>query len=381
MSAQIDHSKHEHLYWLAEKLFSAKIFAKEVDSIDRGFAVLLAGDEMGFAPMVSARSLSFVKNKLTLNAEAQVAVCVRHSAVCLYFRLVESTAEQAVYETMRAGHPEKVLLSYTLEQARKANLLGNGTWGSHPAAMLRARCSSALAKAVYPDLVAGLVDPDEADEIRRVDRLPPAEAPTRQANTAKPDPVASGLDAYRERLAAAKSPDTLVATVLELMPVVGAFRAAASDAAGARAEALNADLPRLIAEAETFSKDPAHWSVVARALAELDAATAPGEVVDVAKRHGAATVKLPEALRARLSAVAKARRAALVPAAQSGGAANDSPAALLEDEIRRAATIPDLDATAERIEKAVVAKTITPDEAKKLVAQYDAAVAGMEKAA
>lgn len=374
----IDHAKHEHLYWLAEKLFNAKIFAKEVDSIDRGFAVLLAGDEMGFAPMVSARSLSFVKNKLSLNAEAQVAACMRHSAICLYFRLVETTAERAVYETLRAGSPEKVTLAYTIDQAKKANLLSNGTWQSHPAAMLRARCSSALAKAVFPDLVAGLVDPDEADEIRRVEGIPqiPAQVPVRQDTAPRIDPAAEVLAAYRARLAACPTLDALVATMFELAPTVAGQRDAAWTAAVTRAGELATDEETLRAaatQAATITKEPQAWATVAKVLVGLAGATDRAAVNAVVKSHGADVGKLPEALKAQMNTVRAARVAAVSPPA------NDDAAAQFEDEIKRAATIPDLEAVNDKITAAVKSGAVTHDQAKALVALYDKAATALER--
>lgn len=380
----IDMTKCEHLFWLADKLFAAGIFAPEVTSVERAFAVILAGDELGFAPVTSARLFAFVKNKLSLTADAQIGLCTRQRDVCEYFRVVESSATRAVYETRRAGSPEPTRLEYTIEQARTAGLVKGSTWTGHPAAMLRARCGAALARAVYPDLVGGMYDPDEADEIRRSDAPAqlPAEVPQRQTNAAKIDPHAAALDTYRARLAAAKSPDALVATVLELMPSVRSFRDAASAVAGERATELDVDLPALLADAEKISTDPAHWSVVARVLVPLASATTPAEVKALATANAEAVMKLPEALRKRLSDTLKVRGSALKAAAESAQpAANDSPAALLEDEIRRASTIPDLDAVAEKIEAAVKAKSITADQARALNGLYESAAQAMERAA
>src|SRR5690606_1638755 len=41
---------------------------------------------------------------------------------------------------------------------------------AHPAAMLRARASAALARAVYPDVAMGIYDPDEALDFIEVSR-------------------------------------------------------------------------------------------------------------------------------------------------------------------------------------------------------------------
>ena len=122
--------------------------------------VLMAGRELGFAPMQSLRMLSVIKGKVTLSADATVAL-VRKSGECVEWRCVETTPTRATYTTRRKGDTEPTVLTWTIEQAQRAGLTGGQGWRSYPEAMLRARCASALARIVYPDLVAGIYDPDE----------------------------------------------------------------------------------------------------------------------------------------------------------------------------------------------------------------------------
>ena len=124
--------------------------------------VLMAGHELGFSPVQSLRSFYVINGRLAIYADATVAVCVG-KPVCKYFRLIESNAKVATYETVREGS-EPVRLSYTIEQAVRAKLTSNQTYQAHTEAMLRARCAAALARVVYPDLVAGLYDPSELEE-------------------------------------------------------------------------------------------------------------------------------------------------------------------------------------------------------------------------
>jgi hypothetical protein len=162
----IDTTTIEMLSGLAERLHAAGVFGQEVTSADKAFAVLLKGHELGFSPMASAGSISIIKGKVSLSADATIALCKR-SPACLYLRLVESSEEVATYETQRHGDPSPTSLSYTIAQARTAGLTGSQTWRAHAPAMLRARCGAAIARAVYPDLVAGIYDPDEVAEIVR----------------------------------------------------------------------------------------------------------------------------------------------------------------------------------------------------------------------
>jgi len=139
---------------LADRLFRGKAFPDTVRSVDTAFAILLKGWELGMPAMAAAAGIAIVSGKVSLGADATAGACLRHRDTCLYFSLVESTGEVARYETRRAGAPAPVALAYTITQARTAGLTESTTWKRHAPAMLRARCAAALARAVYPDLVA-----------------------------------------------------------------------------------------------------------------------------------------------------------------------------------------------------------------------------------
>ena len=154
--------------------------------------VLMAGRELGFAPMQSLRMLSVIKGKVTLSADATVAL-VRRSGECVEWRCVETTRERATYTTRRKGDTEPTVLTWTIEQATRAGLVGGQGWRSYPEAMLRARCASALARIVYPDLVAGIYDPDEL--------AAPLDAPRPQVETVRPVVEAQVVEVKAEAVA------------------------------------------------------------------------------------------------------------------------------------------------------------------------------------
>lgn len=137
-----------------------------VRSKEQAFVLLATGAELGLTAMQSLRSIHVIDGKPCLSADLIVGL-VKRSPVCEWFRLVESTNEQAVYETQRRGEPKPTRYGYTVADARRANLLNKRSWRQHPAAMLRARAASALARAVYPDLVAGVYDPEELEHVDR----------------------------------------------------------------------------------------------------------------------------------------------------------------------------------------------------------------------
>src|SRR5690606_28625265 len=131
--------------------------------------IMITGHELGLSPMQALRGLHVVEGRPVLSADLIVGLVKKHPA-CKYFRLVESTDERATYETLREGDPEPTRITWTIQQATKAGLTGRNNWRAHPAAMLRARASAALARAVYPDVAMGIYDPDEALDFIEVSR-------------------------------------------------------------------------------------------------------------------------------------------------------------------------------------------------------------------
>lgn len=142
--------------------------------------VLMKGRELGLQPMQALGEINCIQGRAVVSAQLKVGRCVRDK-VCAYFRLVSSDGKQATYETQRKGS-EPVKLTWTMQQAQAAGLTGKDNWKAHPEAMLRARCSSALATAVYPDLVLGLDTKEEVAD--RVDGI--VQSPERDVTPVKP---------------------------------------------------------------------------------------------------------------------------------------------------------------------------------------------------
>jgi hypothetical protein len=139
-------------------------------------AVLLSGMELGFSPMQAIRAFSVIDGKVCLSAEAQAAV-VRRSPVCKVFRLVASSATKCVMEAQRKDDPSPTVMEWTREMAERAGLLRSRAWVAYPEAMLRARCTTALARAVFSDVLLGLYDPEEIESIapeRTLERTDPS---------------------------------------------------------------------------------------------------------------------------------------------------------------------------------------------------------------
>jgi len=161
---------------VSQVLVASRLLPRSITTPEAAFAVIATGRELGLSAMQSLRAIHIVEGKPTLSADLMVAL-VKRSPECGFFRLVESTGERATYETQRRGEPGPTRLSFTIEEARAAGAANKDNWRKFPAAMLRARAASGLARAVFPDLVLGVYDPDELDGARFESQPAPVAAP------------------------------------------------------------------------------------------------------------------------------------------------------------------------------------------------------------
>lgn len=175
-AAAFEPASIEEALSVSKLLVSSRLLPRSITTPEAAFAVIVTGRELGLSAMQSLRAVHIVEGKPTLSADLMVAL-VKRSEACLFFRLVESSATVALYETHRRGEPSPTRLAFTLEEAKAAGVTGKDNWRKYPAAMLRARAAAALARAVYPDLVLGVYDPDELNA-PTIDVTPaPAAAP------------------------------------------------------------------------------------------------------------------------------------------------------------------------------------------------------------
>lgn len=151
---------------LSKMLFDSRMFSA-YGTPQAVLSTVLAGRELGLPAMVSLRAFHVIEGKATLSAEA-IRARVLTSGKAKFFRRTERTATRATFETQRGDDPP-VSLTYTIEEAKAAWTRGDAkwaasAWGTAPADMLIARCSSKLAREVYPDVTLGLYAAEEFDQ-------------------------------------------------------------------------------------------------------------------------------------------------------------------------------------------------------------------------
>ena len=126
---------------------------------DEVYAALLTGMELGLGPMAAMRHISVIDGRPSLSAAMQLALLRRAGH---RIQVVESTASRCkIIGTAPDG--TKLEISYELEEAKAAGLLGKTNWKTYPADMLWARCVSRYARRADAGATLGLYSPADWD--------------------------------------------------------------------------------------------------------------------------------------------------------------------------------------------------------------------------
>jgi hypothetical protein len=135
-------------------------------------AVLLAGQELGFGPMASLRSITIIKGTVALYALAARALLLQRGYEII---VKESTSQRAVVVARRAGG-EWQTSTWDLDRARTARLFPGAefsNWRTQTKAMLVARATAEASRWIAADAMLGL--PVMAEELEEnVDGQVPA---------------------------------------------------------------------------------------------------------------------------------------------------------------------------------------------------------------
>lgn len=164
------------------------------------------GQTLGVAPLTAVQSIHVISGKPTASADL-IAGLVRRAGHKLR---VNGNDRTATAQIIRADDPEFTFeVTWTIERAQAAKLTGKDTWKQFPAAMLKARAITEVARAACSEILQGTIytpeemganvgadgEPIEA-EVQQLRRVQPGEADPWSAPA--PQTAAQGRDYLHE---------------------------------------------------------------------------------------------------------------------------------------------------------------------------------------
>lgn len=147
---------------LGRMAISSGFLPQSIKTPEQATIIILKGREIGIQPMQAFSGINVIQGKPAVSPELMLTLIYKNvpGAVVNYVR---NDAETCVIEAKRPGGKMN-RFEFSMKDAQIAGLAGKGNWKTYPAAMLRARCISVMARALFPDAIAGCsYTPEELD--------------------------------------------------------------------------------------------------------------------------------------------------------------------------------------------------------------------------
>lgn len=199
---------------LAERFSKSSLLPKGMQGKAADVLVtIMAGHEMGLAPMASLRAIHVIEGKPVLSADGMIAL-VLGSGKATYFERVEESDKAVTYETHRVGAKTPRRCTWTIEMAKAAGLHLKDNWRAYPRAMLASRAKAELARDVFPDVLAGTytmeeIEREDAPRETRAQAIERSDYKHRDEHIADAEivehPLNPALDAALDAIAAAET--------------------------------------------------------------------------------------------------------------------------------------------------------------------------------
>lgn len=170
--AAFEPQNFEQLMKFSEWISKSGLIPKALQGKPHDIAiVIMKGKDLNISSMQALGGINVIDGKAVVSAELMIGLVKRVPSVCEYLRCKETTEKSATWVAKRRGAEDETSLTYTLDDAAKAGLLGKNNWKGHPKAMLRWRAGAGLARAEFPELTMNMLTDDEALEAK-LDAIP-----------------------------------------------------------------------------------------------------------------------------------------------------------------------------------------------------------------
>jgi hypothetical protein len=143
----------------AKALVMSGFLPKAVNTPEKAIAIMQTGKELGIGPMQALRTIHIIEGKPAMAAEL-IAGLVLSRIKGAILEPTKSTDTECIVVAQRPGGKPREF-KFTIEDAKRAGLVGKQNWKGYPRAMLRSRAITEAARAMFPDATMGMYDPDE----------------------------------------------------------------------------------------------------------------------------------------------------------------------------------------------------------------------------
>lgn len=152
----------DDLLFFAQNYLKSGMFPA-VKSVAGFITVMKFAEENDLADTFALDNAAIVKGKLCLQTKAILAIAHKHANVTWKIKKLDDDGCTMIFS--RPGF-EDMEVSFTAEEAEKAQLLGKDNWKYYRQDMLFARCAKRGANRIAPDAAGGLTSIEEMEDTK-----------------------------------------------------------------------------------------------------------------------------------------------------------------------------------------------------------------------
>lgn len=139
----------------ADILLKSGFLPQSIKTPEQALAIAMKGREVGFPMMQSFSHINIIGGKPCISAEG-MNFLIRKNFPNARIGIIERTDLACKIKVKRDENDIPAEFSFTIEDAKRAQLMANPSWQKYPKAMLSARCFSDMARTIFPDAIGGI---------------------------------------------------------------------------------------------------------------------------------------------------------------------------------------------------------------------------------
>tara|TARA_R110000824_G_scaffold325101_2_gene512031 strand:- start:487 stop:1176 length:690 start_codon:yes stop_codon:yes gene_type:complete len=147
---------------LADMLAKSKLIPKDFQGKPADALVAIQwGAEVGLAPLQAMQNIAVINGRPCIWGDAMLALSQHHPQYEYHREYIEDDVAYCIVK--RTGSPEHTA-SFSVEDAKTANLWGRNTWKSYPKRMLQMRARGFALRDQFADALKGLSMREEVED-------------------------------------------------------------------------------------------------------------------------------------------------------------------------------------------------------------------------
>jgi len=144
---------------ILKSYINSRLLPAHIKDVDQAEVIVGIGREIGLPPIAAMRTIHLISGTPTVSPAMMIALA--NSRGLIEDMKIEKNDDKAVFTILRRGRKTPHVETFTLEDAKKLDLLTKDNYRKQAKTMLAWRAISAAMRIVFPDVIYGLYTPEE----------------------------------------------------------------------------------------------------------------------------------------------------------------------------------------------------------------------------